>query len=158
LGMVLSRDGLPITYDVFPGNTFEGKTVVGMIDKLREEYDINKVIFVGDRGLVSDEVLSKLEGLNCGYVIAARLKNLSKEVKDEIASEEGWEKLTEDLKVKELDVNDRRLVVYKSRELEEEHRRVRMDILDEMRITAKVSTCFHEIPHLEQQPGFGIFL
>jgi hypothetical protein len=32
------------------------------------------------------------------------------------------------------------------------------DVKNKLRITAKVSTCFHEIPHLEQQPGFGIFL
>jgi len=91
------------------------------------------VIFVGDRGLVSDKTLSKLEELDCGYVIAARLKSLSSKVKDEIASDEGWEELTEDLKVKELYINHRRLVVYKSKELEEEHKRVRMEILDEIK-------------------------
>ena len=37
--MVLDEEGMPLTYEVYPGNTFEGSTVVEMIKRLKEEYE-----------------------------------------------------------------------------------------------------------------------
>ena len=39
LGVVLDEEGMPLTYEVYPGNTFEGSTVVEMIKRLKEEYE-----------------------------------------------------------------------------------------------------------------------
>ena len=130
LGVVLDEEGMPMTYEIYPGNTFEGSTVVEMIKRLKEEYEVERVIFVGDRGLVSKKALEELERLGCGYVLAARIKRLPDKVKGEIAQDDGWEELTEDLMVKELSIKDRRLVVYKSKALEKEDRKRREEVLE----------------------------
>jgi len=133
LGVVLDEEGLPVTYEVYPGNTFEGATVVEMVRKLKAEYEVKEVIFVGDRGLVSKKALQELEGLGCGYVLAARVKRLPEKVKEEIGRDTDWEELTPDLKVKELKVNHRRLVVYKSEVLKKEDEARREEILEWIR-------------------------
>ena len=133
LGVVMSEEGLPVTYEVYPGSTFEGKTVVGMIEKLKDEYEIEKIIFVGDRGLVSDRVLEALKEKGYGYVLAARIKKLPEDVRKRITSPEGWQKLTEDLSVKELHINHKRLIVYKSKALEMEDRARRENALEQIK-------------------------
>lgn len=130
LGVVMSEGGFPVTYEVYPGNTFEGSTVVGMVEKLKDEYEIERVIFVGDRGLVSNSVLEALKEMGCGYVLAARIKKLPEEVRKKITSPEGWQKLTEDLVVKELYIDNRRLIVYKSKLLEREDKIKRESTLE----------------------------
>jgi len=130
LGVVLDDEGMPLTYELYPGNTFEGSTVVEMVERLKTEYEVGRVVFVGDRGLVSKGALDELERLGCGYVLAARVKVLPDKVKEEIARVEGWEELTEELKVKELYVKDKRLVVYKSRVLEQEEKKRREEVLE----------------------------
>ena len=130
LGVVLSGDGTPIDYQVHPGNTFEGKTVIETVKRLRAEYDVEKVIFVGDRGLVSKKNLEELERLGCGYVIAARVKKLSEDVKEKIAKEEGWEKIDERLEAKELRVDERKLVVYRDQELARLEKERRKELLE----------------------------
>jgi hypothetical protein len=88
------------------------------------------VIFVGDKGLVSNKVLEKLEELGCGYVIAARVKKLPESIRNEITKEHGWKPLNDDLSIKELQVKDRRLVVYKSKSLKEEEEKRRQELLE----------------------------
>lgn len=133
LGLVLSEEGLPLDYEVFAGDTFEGKTVIGMVERLRERFAIRKVILVGDRGLVSEALLKRLEEMGCGYVVGARIKQLPEKLKEQILQERGWEKLTEDLAVKELEGKGRRLVVYRSRELQEYERQKRAEVVEWLR-------------------------
>jgi transposase len=59
LGLLVTPDGLPIGFEVYPGNTFEGQTIGGIIDKLRGKYRIRRFIFVGDRGLFSKKNLDR---------------------------------------------------------------------------------------------------
>ncbi|RZI45127.1 hypothetical protein EDM53_05830, partial [Rickettsiales endosymbiont of Peranema trichophorum] len=50
LSIVINSEGRPLTYDIFPGNTFEGYTLLPILDRLKERYEINKVVIVADRG------------------------------------------------------------------------------------------------------------
>lgn len=57
-------EGIPISFEVYPGNTFEGKTIKDIVAKLREKFSIRRFIFVGDRGLFSKQNLTELRGEN----------------------------------------------------------------------------------------------
>ena len=130
LGVVLDGEGMPITYDIYPGNTFEGSTVIEMVKKLRQEYEVEKVIFVADRGLASEKLLRALEEMGCGYVVAARVKKLSEAVVEKITHNRGWQQIDDNLKVKELEVKGRRLVVYRDEELALYEKTKRQELLD----------------------------
>ena len=48
---MVTKEGLPIGYEAFPGNTWEGGTLIPMLEELREKYSIDRVVFVADGGL-----------------------------------------------------------------------------------------------------------
>lgn len=90
LALLTTTDGLPLGYELYPGNTFEGTTLTDAVNRLREEYSINKIIFVADSGLLSNDNLSLLEEKGIEYIVGARLKKSSGKQQKEILSESGW--------------------------------------------------------------------
>lgn len=84
--LLVTKDGLPIGYDVFPGSTYEGSTLITALEKLKKQYVIDKIIFVADAGMLQDKNLTLLEKAGYEYIVCARLKNLSKQWKEEILS------------------------------------------------------------------------
>lgn len=86
LSFVLSRDGLPISHEIMPGNTSDITTVIESMRKLKERFKIGRCIFVGDRGMVSKEKLDQLKELDFDYIVGVKL-NQWKEVKNEVLSQ-----------------------------------------------------------------------
>jgi transposase len=76
LALFVTQSGLPVGYEVFPGNTFEGHTVMDALNRLKERYAIGQVVLVADRGMLSDHNLRFLAGNNCRYVVGAKLRSL----------------------------------------------------------------------------------
>jgi len=116
LALLTTTEGLPLGYQLYPGNTFEGSTLKDAVKRLREDYSINKIIFVADSGLLSKENLSLLEKDGIEYIVGARLKNSSDKQQEEILSESGWKELSsseeEKDTYKELETPEgRRLIV-----------------------------------------------
>ena len=133
LGMVMSREGLPLGYELFEGNRFEGKTVKRMITKLKEEFAIEKIIFVGDKGILSRRTLEEIEAAGYEYIVAAKVSGLGKKYEKEIKDLENYEELTEDVRYRELEVGGRRLVVCHSRKRAQRDRRMREELLEKLR-------------------------
>lgn len=84
LALATNKDGLPIGYELFPGNTAEITTLIRSVGKWRVDFKIEKICFVADRGLFSEENLTLLEEQNFEYVIGCPLRKLSKELQDKI--------------------------------------------------------------------------
>jgi len=71
VGLVMVA-GWPIAHHVWPGNTLDVTTVSAVIRDLTERFAIRRVVFVGDRGMVSDENLEALRGDGHGYLVGLR--------------------------------------------------------------------------------------
>ena len=84
LALFVTEKGLPIGYEVFPGAMFEGHTLMPILEKLKANYNIAKVVFVADRGMLSEDNLRYLGQNNLDYIISARLKTSKKTLKQEI--------------------------------------------------------------------------
>lgn len=82
--LMVNKDGLPIGYKVFPGDTYEGHTLIPVLKDLRQRYKIDKVIFVADAGMFNQDNLKELEAEGFEYVLGARLKNLNNALKEKI--------------------------------------------------------------------------
>ena len=76
LALFVTQSGLPVGYELFPGNTFEGHTLKASLNKLKERYLIDQVVLVADRGMLSDGNLRFLEDNNYQYIVGAKLKSL----------------------------------------------------------------------------------
>jgi hypothetical protein len=114
LAVCVDRNGWPVSWEVFPGNTADRKAFGVMIKKLRERFRIKRVIIVADRGMMSKGTVDDLtgcEGAPYGYILGCRMRK-QKEVKEEVLSRGGrYAEVAENLKVKEVWVNDRRYIV-----------------------------------------------
>ena len=60
LSLVINSQGRPLSYEIFPGNTAESKSLLPCLIKMREKFAINKVVIVADRGIGSRDNLSAI--------------------------------------------------------------------------------------------------
>lgn len=84
LAMMVTKEGLPIGYECFPGNVYEGHTLIPILNRLREQYAISRVVLVADAALMSKINLAQLDRSGYTYIIAARLKNSTKAIKERV--------------------------------------------------------------------------
>ncbi len=61
LALMVTKEGLPIGYQAFDGATYEGHTLIPALKELKKKYQIDKVIFVADAGMMNNNNLLKLE-------------------------------------------------------------------------------------------------
>lgn len=74
IGMVMTRDGIPLCHHVFPGNTADKSTVAAVVTDLKQRFNLKRVVFVGDRGMLSDANLEKILGEEIGFIVAHPLR------------------------------------------------------------------------------------
>lgn len=84
MGMLIDKNGLPIGYELFSGNTMDSKTMIKILDKLKLKFNIDTVVIVADRGLNSKSNLKAIKDAGYDYLMAAKIKSMAKEIKDDI--------------------------------------------------------------------------
>jgi transposase len=84
LAMGVTKDGIPIGYKLFPGNTAETKTLIACLDEWKKQIEIGRVLFVADRGMFNSANLKALDEAGYEYVVAATLRRMKSEVTDKI--------------------------------------------------------------------------
>jgi hypothetical protein len=84
LGLLVGEHGYPIGYDIFEGNTFEGKTLLPVLRDIQERYGFGKPVVVADAAMLSQENLDALDGERYPFIVAARIRNESQAVQEDI--------------------------------------------------------------------------
>lgn len=84
LGLLVGENGYPIGYDIFEGNTFEGKTLLPVLRRIEREYGFDKPVVVADAAMLSDDNLEALDRNEFPFIVAARLRNETKAMQEEI--------------------------------------------------------------------------
>jgi transposase len=100
MAIITTKSGLPLGYELFPGNSYEGHTLVPVLKKLQEKYKIKKVIVVADSGLISKDNVKEISKMGLEYILGGRVKNGSKALKTAVFDEDGYTELTPTLKGK----------------------------------------------------------
>ena len=90
LGLLIDTEGRPIGYDLFPGNTFDGKTLKKSLEKIKERFSIRRLILVADKGINSAENLHLIKESGYDYIVSSKIKNSSKEFKEKIFTKDGY--------------------------------------------------------------------
>lgn len=115
LALMVTTEGLPVGYEVFPGDTYEGKTFKNAIDLIKKHYNVKRAIVVADSGLLSRENISLLEEEKLEYIVGARLRSLSSKWQDKILDNKQYDRKVKDdetLRISEYQYNKtRRLMV-----------------------------------------------
>ena len=87
LGLLVGVDGQPLAYEVFEGNKFEGHTLIPIVDAFKKKYNLPSLIIVADAGLLSTTNISELIRLKYPFILGARLKNETDDMKKQILSQ-----------------------------------------------------------------------
>lgn len=86
LGLLVSKNGYPLAYDIFEGNKFEGHTMLPVIDSFKTKYNLKQLIVVADSGLLSNQNIKDLKEKNHEFILGARIKNEPYNIKEKILS------------------------------------------------------------------------
>jgi transposase len=84
LGLLVGENGYPIGYDIFEGNTFEGRTLLPVLKGIQERYGLGKPVVVADAAMLCKKNLDALEGEQYPFIVAARIRNESQAMQEEI--------------------------------------------------------------------------
>ena len=86
LGLLVSKDGYPLSYSIFNGSQYEGRTMLPVIEDFVHKFNLDDFIIVADSGLMNQNNIAMLESGNYNYIIGARIKNESNEIKNWVLS------------------------------------------------------------------------
>lgn len=91
IAMVVDRDGIPIDFRVYPGNSSEKTTMKCSIDELAKTYKITNAVVVTDNGLNTNANLIRLVKENQGFLLAHSLSKAKQGSVDEWLKDTGWQ-------------------------------------------------------------------
>ncbi len=77
IALMVSKEGFPIAYEVFSGNTFEGHTIIPVIKDFIKRNAVKEFTVVADAAMISSENVKQLTQNNINYIVGARLGNTS---------------------------------------------------------------------------------
>ncbi len=84
IGLMVSKEGFPIDFDVFSGNTFEGHTILPVVKAFIAKNNVSLFTVVADAAMISNENIKELKSCGIHYIVGARLGNLPQAVFDEL--------------------------------------------------------------------------
>ena len=99
IALVVSREGMPLGYELFAGNITDVTTVQTIVEKMEERFGKVNRVWVMDRGMVSAENIAWLNATARRYVIGTPRTELRRFAK-EIAEKSDWRQIREDIEVK----------------------------------------------------------
>jgi transposase len=84
VGLMVSKDGIPLAFDIFPGNTFEGHTILPVVKAFIQKNNVKRFTVVADAAMISADNIKELKAEGIHYIVGARLGNLPQAIFEEI--------------------------------------------------------------------------
>ncbi len=102
MGLFMDNKGLPITYELFAGNTNDCLTYRPNFGRIKKQFDLGRVISVADKGMTTgDNIWYTINTpTKDGYVFSMSVRGADKEMKSFVLDEEGYTWLGEEYKRK----------------------------------------------------------
>lgn len=99
IALVVTREGMPLGYEIFPGNTADVMTVEEIVSAMERRFGKANRVWVMDRGMVSAENISWLNETGRRYVIGTPRSELKRWAR-QLADRTDWRRIREDVEVK----------------------------------------------------------
>ncbi len=136
LALITNQEGHPLSYELFPGSTSEGSTLIATVQRLKQRFTVKNAVLVADRAMFNEQNLTLMEEEGIQYVVSAKLKSLPKSKKDEILDKNlKSSTVSEDphrVKIKALEYKQRRLIISHS------EKRAKKDEADRLRLIKRL--------------------
>lgn len=93
LSLVIDERGIPIDFELYPGNKSEYGYLSRAVLSLKQKHDITDAFYVADRGLNSCKNLEFLQQAGFGFIVAQKISQQSANQREEMTSPNGWKTL-----------------------------------------------------------------
>jgi transposase len=131
VGIIMSKQGIPLGHEVFEGNKNDVTCFKEIIDKISGKFKLGKVVLVGDRGMISKKNIAYLEEQEYEYILGYRMRTIPDEERHRVFSSSPFETLKGSvLQYKESTYDEKRLIVCFNPERAEKDKKHREEILD----------------------------
>jgi transposase len=111
MGLMMDKDGLPVAYKTFPGNTHDSQTLMPVLTEIKKKYKTKRIITVADKGLNSGDNIAFSTALGDGYIFSKSVRGASEDFKSWVLDESGYRELNGSYKLKSKIVPDAEVAV-----------------------------------------------
>lgn len=105
MGLLMDDAGIPISFKLFEGNTNDCNTLMPVLDELKKDFNLGRVIVVADKGMNSGENIAYNVIHKNGYIYSKSVRGASKEVKEFVLNSSDYRYMGDDYKFKSRVVN-----------------------------------------------------
>ena len=116
VGLAMTKDGVPISHEVFSGNTNDQTCFKETIHKFSRKYNERSVTFVGDRGLINGKNIDLLVSSGFRYILGFKMRSIPKNERSDIFANKKWKLITKELDYRDINYKGQRLLVYYNKE------------------------------------------
>ena len=153
VGLLMTREGIPVCHRVFPGNMLDASAFQEVVRELKPRFGVQRVVLVGDRGLVSEATLERLDLERMDYILGMPLRRFK--VSQEVLSRAGrYHQVADNLRVKEVWVEGERFILCHNPQAAERDRIRREEIV--ARLQEQLSQ--GGLSSILKRPVYGRFL
>ena len=100
MGLAIDKQGIPLSYRLFAGNTHDSQTLMPVLAEIVKEYGAERIVTVADKGLNSGDNIVFNTALGHGYVFSQSVRGASEEMKSYVLDEAGYTHTGDDYKRK----------------------------------------------------------
>lgn len=112
LGLLVSASGYPLSYSIFSGDQFEGRTMIPIVDDFIARFSLTDFVIVADSGLMSSKNIQLLQEAGYKYILGARIRTEKKSIKEWIISNKKDDDINYEYKKNDI---ERLIVSYSSK-------------------------------------------
>jgi transposase len=146
LALLVTKQGLPVGYKAFSGDTFDGHTIIPSLKEIEDEFKVDKIVYVADAGMFNKTNLQEFDkNKNMTYIVGAKIKTMSKVYKQQILKTDDFKEINDDTKVKTLDYNGKKLLISYSK------KRAKKDKHDREKAIAKLKKRLEDSKSVKSQ-------
>ena len=91
MGLFIDKNGLPLCYKLFSGNTADTSTLIPIVGEMKDRYGLGRVILTADKGLNSGKNLAYLVNHGDGYIVSQKLRGATRTFIEKVLEEDGYE-------------------------------------------------------------------
>ena len=111
LALLVTKQGLPIGYKAFSGDTFDGHTIIPSLKEIEDQFKVDNIVYVADSGMFNKTNLEEFDRYdNLTYIVGAKIKTMKKDIKKQILDISSYIPIDDNTKVKTIDYNGKKLL------------------------------------------------
>lgn len=113
VALLMTGKGIPVGHEVYPGNQVDVKTFPQVISKVKDKFNLERIIWVCDRGMISEANIQLLEEIKHEYIIGVKMRIFNAAQKQVLLNRpfKDFKKIHNNLYVCEVKTDDKRYIV-----------------------------------------------